>query len=76
MNEKLTWRPKTCTYFARDSLRLYLDVDRKNEIYFLNETRIKNEPRHDKTNKMSVCPAKTQINLGIRQVWSESLLCA
>ena len=27
-----------------------------------------NEPRHDKTNKMSVCPAKTQISLGIRTV--------
>ena len=32
------------------------------------------EPRHDKTNKMSVRPAKTQISLGIRQVWSESSL--
>ena len=26
------------------------------------------EPRHDKTNKMSVRPAKTQISLGIRPV--------
>ena len=34
------------------------------------------EPRHDKTNKMSVRPAKIQISLGIRPVWSESLLCA
>ena len=32
------------------------------------------EPRHDKTNKMSVRPAKTQISLGICPVWSESLL--
>ena len=31
---------------------------------------------HDKTNKMSVRPAKTQINLGICPVWSESSLCA
>ena len=31
---------------------------------------------HDKTNKMSVRPAKTQISLGIRPVWSESSLCA
>ena len=37
--------------------------------------KFKNEPGHDKTNKMSVCPAKTQISLGIRPVWSESLLC-
>ena len=27
-----------------------------------------NEPRHDKTNKMSVRPAKTQISLGVRPV--------
>ena len=32
------------------------------------------EPRHDKTNKMSVRPAKTQISLGIHPVWSESSL--
>ena len=37
---------------------------------------IKYEPGHDKTNKMSVRPAKTQINLGISLVWSESLLSA
>ena len=30
------------------------------------------ELRHDKTSKMSVRPAKTQISLGIRPVWSES----
>ena len=34
------------------------------------------EPRHDKTNKMSVCLSKTQISLGIRPVWSESSLSA
>ena len=34
------------------------------------------EPPHDKTNKMNVRPAKTQISLGICPVWSESLLCA
>ena len=37
-----------------------------------NETT--NEPRHDKTNKVTMRPAKTQINLGIRPVWSESSL--
>ena len=36
----------------------------------------KYEPRHDKTNKVTVRPAKTQISLGIRPVRSESLLCA
>ena len=35
-----------------------------------------NEPSHDKTNKMTVRPAKTQISLGIRPVWSESSLSA
>ena len=34
------------------------------------------EPRHYKTNKTSVRPAKTQISLGIRPVWSESSLSA
>ena len=34
------------------------------------------EPRHDKTNKVSVRPAKIQISLGIRPVSSESSLCA
>ena len=34
------------------------------------------EPRHDKINKMAVRPAKTQISLGIRPVWSESSLSA
>ena len=34
------------------------------------------EPPRDKTNKVSVRPAKTQISLCIHPVWSESLLCA
>ena len=34
------------------------------------------EPPRDKTNKMVCAPAKTQISMGIRQVWSESSLCA
>ena len=34
------------------------------------------EPPHDKTNKMTVCPVKTQISLGIHPVWSESSLSA
>ena len=35
-----------------------------------------NEPPHDKTNKMTVHPAKTQISQGIRPVWLETLLSA
>ena len=34
------------------------------------------EPPHDKTNKMTEHPAKTQISLGIHPVWSDSSLCA
>ena len=34
------------------------------------------EPPHDKNNKLTVRPAKTQIILGIRPVLSESSLCA
>ena len=34
------------------------------------------EPPCDKTNNVAVRPAKTQISLGIRPVWPESLLCA
>ena len=33
-------------------------------------------PPHDKSNKVTVRPAKTQISLGICPVWSESSLCA
>ena len=32
------------------------------------------EPHRDKTNNVAVRPAKTQISLGIRPVWSESSL--
>ena len=35
-----------------------------------------NERRHDKSNKMAVCPVKTQISLGIHPVWSETSLSA
>ena len=34
------------------------------------------EPQHDKTNKVTVRPAKIQISLGICPVYSESSLCA
>ena len=33
-------------------------------------------PRHDKTNKVTLHPVKTQISLGIHPVWSESSLSA
>ena len=34
------------------------------------------ERQHDKSNKMTVRPVKTQISQGICPVWSESSLCA
>ena len=34
------------------------------------------EPPHDKTNKLTMHPAKTQISLGMCPIWSESLLCS
>ena len=34
------------------------------------------EPPQEEPNKMTACPAKTQISLGIHPVWSESSLCA
>ena len=37
---------------------------------------INGPPHIDKTNKMTLRQAKTQISLGIRPVWSESSLCA
>ena len=43
-------------------------------IFFFFLLRI--EPPHDKTNKVSVRLAKTQISLDIRPVWSESSLSA
>ena len=36
----------------------------------------KHDPPHDKTNKITVRPAKTQTSLGILPVWSESSQCA
>ena len=44
--------------------------------WFKSLPRSTSEPRHDNTNKVTVRPAKTQISLGIRPVWSESSLCA
>ena len=44
--------------------------------YSFPESPSLNEPKHDKTNKMSVRPAKTQISLGIRPVWSKASMCA
>ena len=51
----------------------YSVYDRRNNgLAAWMKTRI--EPPHEKTNKMTVCPAKIQISLGIHPVWSESSL--
>ena len=39
-------------------------------MYFVLAWAYSSEPRHDKTNKTNLRPAKTQISLGIRPVWS------
>ena len=39
----------------------------ENDTKHQKSTKFINEPRHDKTNKMAVRPAKTQISLGIRE---------
>ena len=58
----------TRKYFMKILITMSRDFD-----YLSVETY---ETPHDKTNKMTVRPAKTQISLGIRSVWSESSLCA
>ena len=58
--------------FSRDKAHIFFrNLLRKLEglQYFLSES------SHDKTNKMTVHLAKTQISLGICPVWSESSLC-
>ena len=49
------------------------DTDFENHLYEINIGKAynKTEPPRDKTNKVNVGPAKTQISLGIRPVWSE-----
>ena len=58
------------------TIKVSLGVTKCNIKTILSPETKSNEPRHKKTNKMSVRPAKTQISLGIRPVWSESSLSA
>ena len=44
--------------------------------HLCSKTERRIEPWHDKTNKVTVRPVKTQISLGIRPVWSVSSLSA
>ena len=52
----------------------FLSLDAKENIRKIKQWDNRHEPRHDKTNKMSVRPAKTQISPGIRPNRSESSL--
>ena len=61
-NVKILW---SCDIFLCNNL-LYNDIKCMRTF----------EPRHDKTNKVTVRTAKTQISLGICPVWSESSLSA
>ena len=60
---------RVCTYAIN---KIYLETLKTQHytstVYFNGLTWC--EPRHDKTNKMSVRPAKIQISLGIRLIWS------
>ena len=47
----------------------FVQVASNTKFYALKEC-VPFEPRHDKTKQMTVRPAKTQISLGIRPVWS------
>ena len=42
----------------------------KKKEFIQSYSSFRNEPPHDKTNNVVVRPAKTQISLGIRPVWS------
>ena len=67
---------------SQNKSSLYIENGEKWENYvqlrnlIIRKLKLKYEPRHDKTNKMAVRPAKTRISLGIRPVWSESSLSA
>ena len=55
-------------------LQTILRINRKNKKEY--KLYLQYEQEHDKPTKWHVRPAKTQISLGIRPVWSESSLSA
>ena len=62
---------KVCSQFLASVARR---IESAVEIIMSNELSI--VAANDKIYKMTVRPAKTQISLGVRPVWSESSLCA
>ena len=80
MGKSLNWftltRADTCeklVYYQHSSELIVLNSMDINS--FPGECLIKAEPQHDKTNKMSVHPTKTQISLASTQS-DQSLRCA
>ena len=71
----VVWNRKPAINHHRRYLALYTWTKLHNKLH-VHEDGNRIEPPHDKSNKMSVRPAKTQISLGIRPVWSDSSLCA
>ena len=69
---------RTCHFVGFVTMRLIWSSNFMKRLNFLlaEAKTPEYEPRHDKTYKVSVRPAKTQISLGIRPVWSESSLSA
>ena len=70
----LRWAPKSICWFCH--AEAHFVVSCFSSLLVITRGGLLSEPRHDKTNKMSVRPAKTQISLGIRPVRSETSLCA
>ena len=68
-----------CTYSSIGEVcspLYHCDQNLLETLYIWNKIQYLFQWPHDKTNKMTVRPAKTQISLDIWPVWSESSLCA
>ena len=74
------WHSMVYRKYMYDLRFTSISFSKKNVIFSPNindvEYMVLHEPLHDKTNKMSVRPAKTQIIPDIRPIWSESSLSA
>ena len=66
------WSIRTLAQYICHSLACisWIKCCDKLKLNFLSDSSKRFESPHDKTNKMTVHPAKTQISLGIRPVWS------
>ena len=73
-NVALKWRPTAIITTLQTINESIMTFVLKTETFFSRGCNF--EQRHDKTNKVTVRPAKTQISLGIRPVWSELSLSA